>query len=161
MRSESGPIARCASGRCINLPHPTLHWLFPRRWPRCSSCSQAWRGASSPSPSLSPSHTPPSWPTSAPPPQVAALLLTLVGLEGRVIFYAFSQYISLQPPWSWLAVTLALFGPALVLLAHHFGLLGSALDVTAAGACGFVRTPAAVTPSASVVWPLPPLSCCS
>ena len=65
--------------------------------------------------------------------QVVALFCTLLGLEGRVIFYSFGQYIKLTAPWNWVAVTVALYGSALVGLAHHFGVLGGTIDITAAG----------------------------
>ena len=50
---------------------------------------------------------------------LAAVLAALGGLEGRVIFRAFGQYIMLHPPWSYLVVTVALYGSA-ALLAMHF-----------------------------------------
>lgn len=56
-----------------------------------------------------------------------------MGFEGRVIFYAFSTYIKLQPPYDWLAVTLALFGFAMVSLARYMSILGHSLDTTLAG----------------------------
>ena len=62
-----------------------------------------------------------------------SLFAALVGFEGRVVFYAFGQYIKLHPPWNWIAVTLALFGFALVSVAHVLGALGTVLDVTIAG----------------------------
>jgi len=63
----------------------------------------------------------------------AALIAALIGFEGRVVFYAFGQYIKLHPPWNWVAVTMALFGFAAVSVAHYLGLLGGAVDVTLAG----------------------------
>ncbi|EFJ42255.1 hypothetical protein VOLCADRAFT_97706 [Volvox carteri f. nagariensis] len=62
-----------------------------------------------------------------------ALLVALVGFEGRVVFHGFGQYIQLPPPWNWLAVTFALFGCAAVLLLHLTGALGATVDVTVAG----------------------------
>lgn len=50
---------------------------------------------------------------------LGAVLTALGGLEGRVIFRAFGQYIMLHPPWSYLVVTIALYGSA-ALLAMHF-----------------------------------------
>ena len=34
----------------------------------------------------------------------------LAGIEGRIIFYSFGQYIRLAAPWSYIAITLALYG---------------------------------------------------
>lgn len=62
-----------------------------------------------------------------------ALLVALVGFEGRVVFHGFGQYIQLPPPWNWLAVTFALFGCAVMLLLHLTGALGASVDVTVAG----------------------------
>ncbi|KAF5835484.1 hypothetical protein DUNSADRAFT_7324 [Dunaliella salina] len=64
---------------------------------------------------------------------VLALFTTLLGLEGRVIFYCFGQYIKLNAPWNWVSVTVALYGSAVVGLAHYFGLLGGVIDITVAG----------------------------
>ena len=50
-----------------------------------------------------------------------ALAGTLAGLEGRVIFRAFGQYIPLHPPWSYLAVTAALAIAAVVFVMHQAG----------------------------------------
>ncbi|KAJ9506464.1 hypothetical protein QJQ45_019460, partial [Haematococcus lacustris] len=73
---------------------------------------------------------------------VLSLAGCLVGFEGRVLFYAFSQFIVLPPPWDWLAVTLALAGLAAVGLAHFTGLLSSSMDVTLAGSFLLVCTTA-------------------
>ena len=59
---------------------------------------------------------------------LGAVLAALGGLEGRVIFRAFGQYIMLHPPWSYLVVTIALYGTA-ALLAMHF-----------AGTCIYIST---------------------
>ncbi len=50
-----------------------------------------------------------------------ALGAALGGLEGRVIFRAFGQYIWLQPPWSYVVVTLALYGSAALGILHLSG----------------------------------------
>lgn len=60
-------------------------------------------------------------------------LSAMIGFEGRVVFHAFRQYIKLQPPWDWLAVTAALLGLGAAALAHHGGIVGRTLDVTVAG----------------------------
>lgn len=52
---------------------------------------------------------------------VPALACLLAGLEGRVVFAAFGQYLRLQPPWSYLAVTVALYGVALLAFLHYAG----------------------------------------
>jgi hypothetical protein len=65
---------------------------------------------------------------------VVSLFATLVGFEGRVLFYAFGQYIKLHPPWGGVAVTVALFGSAAIALAYAGGLLGGTVDITVAGA---------------------------
>ena len=47
--------------------------------------------------------------------------MALGGLEGRVVFPAFGQYIQLHPPWSYLAVTVALYGAATLAMVHLSG----------------------------------------
>ncbi|KAK9824524.1 hypothetical protein WJX72_011089 [[Myrmecia] bisecta] len=64
---------------------------------------------------------------------LATLAAALAGLEGRVIFRAFGQYILLRPPWNYIAVTCALYGFAALLVLHYAGLLGEALGGTVAG----------------------------
>lgn len=52
---------------------------------------------------------------------LVALAAALGGLEGRVIFRAFGQYIWLQPPWSYVLVTFALYGSAALGILHFAG----------------------------------------
>jgi hypothetical protein len=72
----------------------------------------------------------------------------LIGFEGRVVFHAFASYIKLPPPWNWVAVTIALFGMAAVVMAHYTGAIGSTVDATVAGE------------PANVVESLEPDACC-
>lgn len=53
-----------------------------------------------------------------------SLAAFLAGLEGRIIFYSFGQYIRLAAPWSYLAVTLTVYGLAALILLHFSGALG-------------------------------------
>lgn len=64
------------------------------------------------------------------------------GFEGRVVFYAFTPYIKLQPPWNYVAVTSALFGFVALCVAHITGALGTAMDVALAGSCLLLCTTA-------------------
>jgi hypothetical protein len=52
---------------------------------------------------------------------VVSLAAFLAGLEGRVIFHAFGQYIRLPPPLSYVAVTVALYGAAILVLLYLGG----------------------------------------
>ena len=54
---------------------------------------------------------------------VTSLGGALAGLEGRLIWRAFGQYISaaVPSPWSHLIVTAALYGAAALFLLHHAG----------------------------------------
>ncbi|GLC46128.1 hypothetical protein PLESTB_001193000 [Pleodorina starrii] len=92
----------------------------------------------------------------------AALLVALVGFEGRVVFHGFGQYIQLPPPWNWLAVTFALFGCAVVLLLHLTGALGASVDVTVAGSFLLLCTTAgSLAAGVPFVWlPAPLLAAC-
>jgi hypothetical protein len=75
------------------------------------------------------------------PAQGVSLAGALVGFEGRVVFYAFASYIKLPPPWNWIAVTIALFGMAAVVLAHYTGAIGTTIDATIAGEQASVLMP--------------------
>ncbi|KAI8462462.1 MAG: hypothetical protein J3K34DRAFT_462917 [Monoraphidium minutum] len=80
------------------------------------------------------------------------------GFEGRVVFYAFTPYIKMTPPWSYVAVTAALLGLALLGVAHLTGILGTSLDVTLAGSCLMLCTTAgAVAAGVPVEWLPAPL----
>ncbi|GFR52565.1 hypothetical protein Agub_g15155, partial [Astrephomene gubernaculifera] len=92
-----------------------------------------------------------------------ALLVALVGFEGRVVFHGFGQYIQLPSPWNWLAVTFALFGCAGVGLAHVTGALGEqGVDVTVAGSFLLLCTTAgALAAGVPFLWlPAPLLAAC-
>ncbi|MEW5314894.1 MAG: hypothetical protein WDW38_006356 [Sanguina aurantia] len=71
-----------------------------------------------------------------------SLLVALVAFEGRVVFHSFGQYIKLQPPWDWIAVTFALFGSASVALLHQLGAVGTVVDVTLVGSFLLICTTA-------------------
>eukprot|EP00884_Botryococcus_braunii_P004652 jgi/Botrbrau1/14188/Bobra.182_3s0121.1 len=62
-----------------------------------------------------------------------SLAATLAGFEGRVVFRAFGQYIQLQPPWNYIAVTFALYGGAALVVLHLAGLLGEEVGATLLG----------------------------
>lgn len=90
---------------------------------------------------------------------IVAALGLLAGFEGRVVFHAFAPYIKLTPPWSYVAVTAALLGLALLAVAHAAGVLGTALDVTLAGACLLLCTTAgAVAAGVPAEWLPAPLA---
>ena len=69
-----------------------------------------------------------------------ALIALVLGLEGRVVFRSFSQYVRLPAPWSFLAVTLALGGGGgallnfLVMFDAAAAMSGEDEDVAAPGA---------------------------
>ena len=52
----------------------------------------------------------------------------LAGLEGRIIFYGFGQYIRLTAPWSYIAVTITVYGLASLVLLHFSGALGQEVE---------------------------------
>lgn len=39
-----------------------------------------------------------------------ALVAAVAGLEGRVVFFAFQRFILVPQPWSWILVSVALYG---------------------------------------------------
>lgn len=56
-----------------------------------------------------------------------ALLVVILCLEVRVVFYSFGQYIQIPSPWNYILVTIAALGGAAGLVAYLFGLIGDAL----------------------------------
>ena len=48
----------------------------------------------------------------------------LAGFEGRIVFHSFGQYIKIAPPFSYIAITLALYGMASIALLHVSGMMG-------------------------------------
>jgi hypothetical protein len=48
----------------------------------------------------------------------------LAGIEGRIVFHSFGQYIKLAPPWSYIAITLAVYGVGAIVLLHLSGMMG-------------------------------------
>ncbi len=48
----------------------------------------------------------------------------LAGFEGRIVFHSFGQYIKIAPPYSYIAITLALYGMASIVLLHVSGMMG-------------------------------------
>ena len=59
-----------------------------------------------------------------------ALAGGLAGLEGRLIFPAFGQYIRLPPPWNFAAVTIALYGCTALAAMHMTGPISALLNQT-------------------------------
>lgn len=53
-----------------------------------------------------------------------ALASFLAGIEGRIIFHSFGQYIRLAAPWSYVAITLGLYGMGALAVLHRSGALG-------------------------------------
>jgi len=52
-----------------------------------------------------------------------ALVAAVAGLEGRVVFFAFQRFILVPQPWSWILVSVALYGVALLIAGHLLGSL--------------------------------------
>ncbi|GMH37943.1 hypothetical protein BSKO_05827 [Bryopsis sp. KO-2023] len=73
-------------------------------------------------------------------------IVAIAGLEFRVIFHSFGQYIPMTPPWSWLLVGAFMYMKAAIVGAHFAGLLNSQAGfifgggalIVAAGAGGVV-----------------------
>ncbi|KFM25480.1 hypothetical protein F751_0507 [Auxenochlorella protothecoides] len=64
---------------------------------------------------------------------LASLAAALAGLEARVVFRSYAQYLRLPPPWSYLAVTVAVYGAAALLLLHAVGALEPEVERAMAG----------------------------
>ena len=65
---------------------------------------------------------------------VPAVAVCLAGLEGRLVFPAFGEYIRLHPPFNYIAVTAALYGIAFLILLHAAGDPHTAAAAAAAAA---------------------------
>ena len=52
---------------------------------------------------------------------LVSLAAALAGLEGRVLLRAFGQFLGLHPPWSFVLVSVALYGGAALVLLHFAG----------------------------------------
>ena len=52
---------------------------------------------------------------------LVGLVGLVLGIEGRVVFYSFGQYIKLPPGWDWLFVSVSLFGLAILVYGHMAG----------------------------------------
>lgn len=48
----------------------------------------------------------------------------LAGIEGRIVFFSFGQYIRLAAPWSYIAITIGLYGAGALVLLLATGMLG-------------------------------------
>jgi len=62
-----------------------------------------------------------------------ALAVAVAGVEGRVVFRIFEQYVTIYPPWSYIVITAAMYGAAAVVVLHVTGVLGSSVDVAVGG----------------------------
>ena len=60
---------------------------------------------------------------------LVALAAVVMGIEGRVVFHAFQQYIILHPPWSYIIITAAMYGAAAMVVLHVTGLAPCSLDI--------------------------------
>jgi len=80
----------------------------------------------------------------------------VAGVEGRILFVAFREYISIQPPWDWVVVTLAVYGHFAMVFLHFSGSLQSyavysvclaGLLMSCVGACLTVGVPISIIPA--------------
>ena len=55
---------------------------------------------------------------------LASFATLLAGIEGRIVFHSFGQYIRLAAPWSYIAISLALYGAGSLVLLHVSGMMG-------------------------------------
>lgn len=55
---------------------------------------------------------------------LVALAAAIAGIEGRIIFHSFGQYIRLAAPWNYVAITIGLYGVGTLLVLHFTGIMG-------------------------------------
>lgn len=67
----------------------------------------------------------------------------LAAVEGRVVFHSFGQYMRLPPPWSYVAVSVAVYGVASLVLLHFSGALGEEAESESVAVCAVLALPCA------------------
>uniref|UniRef100_A0A7S0WJN6 Uncharacterized protein n=1 Tax=Pyramimonas obovata TaxID=1411642 RepID=A0A7S0WJN6_9CHLO len=84
-----------------------------------------------------------------------ALVAGVAGLEGRIIFRAFSRYLLVPPPWSYLLVSVALYGATVLLAGHFLGAIGPQLGGPVAMTVLLMSALAASLAAGVPLWGLP------
>ena len=79
----------------------------------------------------------------------------LAGVEGRIVFHSFGQYIRLAAPYSYIAITLALYGVAALGLLYISGALGEEVAGVLAGPVAMVSASVGGLVMGLPVWVLP------
>jgi hypothetical protein len=87
---------------------------------------------------------------------LVALVVVVLCLEVRVVFYSFGRYIHAPPPLNYLLVTVTMLGGALGLAAHAAGKVGDA-----ASSAAFTVLAVLVSGAGAVVIGFPVMVCCS
>jgi len=87
---------------------------------------------------------------------LVALVVVVLCLEVRVVFYSFGRYIHAPPPLNYLLVTVTMLGGALGLAAHAAGKVGDA-----ASSAAYTVLAVLVSGAGAVVIGFPVMVCCS
>lgn len=84
----------------------------------------------------------------------------LAGIEGRIVFHSFGQYIKLTPPFSYVTITFGMYSVAAVVLLYISGSLDNQTAVLLLGPITMVSTAMGCLVVGVPIWALPaPLIC--
>jgi len=86
---------------------------------------------------------------------LVSLAGVLAGVEGRIVFHSFGQYIKIAPPFSYIAITLAMYGMASIVLLHVSGMMGDRMALVLLGPILMVSTAIGCLVVGVPVWALP------
>eukprot|EP00887_Chlorella_sp_A99_P005591 scaffold1.g5591.t1 len=86
---------------------------------------------------------------------LASLAVFLAALEGRVVFFSFNQYIRLTAPWNYVAVTVAMYSVAAMVLLHFAGVLGDEVETMLLGPALTLSAAVGALAAGTPLWVLP------
>ena len=86
---------------------------------------------------------------------LVSLAGTLAGVEGRIVFHSFGQYLKLAPPWSYIAITVATYGFGAVVLLLLSGMMGEETAAFLLGPVVMVSTAIGSLVLGLPIWALP------
>ena len=79
----------------------------------------------------------------------------LAGIEGRLVFHSFGQYIRLAPPWSYISITIGMYGVVGLLLLVSNGAFGDGVAETLMGPVFMIGASVLALVLGMPVWVLP------
>ncbi|WPT14438.1 hypothetical protein PSENEW3_00000568 [Picochlorum sp. SENEW3] len=86
---------------------------------------------------------------------LVSLAGALSGVEGRIVFHSFGQYLKLAPPWSYIAITVATYGFGAVVLLLLSGMMGEETAAVILGPVVMISTAIGSLVLGLPIWALP------